>query len=200
MKILRGVRWAFSCAGYLPDERIFDFKYVHAITSFLFILTLILAEITSITYVMHHLKIGDYLNCIYAGLQIAAVSPELVSVFTMMYHKDKVHDVIHGFQTIFDKCNEYRPDMHFRYRMYSILCYINSFAGEGKRSAAYFNRADRLSEKYFLVLSTLVGFIIALSLALAAVTCGYYYKRDGHIEFRNIYLPYKTRCDSPFIR
>lgn len=116
MKILRRVRWAFSLAGYLPDERIFDFKYGHAIASFLFILALILAEITSITYVMHHLKVGDYQNCVYAGPQIAAVLPKIVSVLTMLYHKDKIRDVIHGFQKMFDKCNEYQTGIWCRHR------------------------------------------------------------------------------------
>lgn len=34
---------------------------------------------------------------------------------------------------------------------------------------------------------------------VAMMSCAYYYKRDGHIEFRNIYLPFKLRYDMAYI-
>lgn len=105
MKILLNTRRAFSFAGYLTKERIFTFKFGHEIASSLIILSLILIEVGSIVYVLRHLKIGDYQNCLYGSLQIAGVLPVIAIFVAMMYHKDRVHDVIGGFQKIFDQCN-----------------------------------------------------------------------------------------------
>lgn len=188
MIILRRTRQAFSLLGYLSHERIFAFKFGHAIASSVFMLVLILFELSSVIYVVRHLKIGDFKNSLYAGLQMMAVLPAIASFITMMYHKDKVRDVIDGFQKISDQCNsvESTPDR-------SKTLFI-PFSGARKSSAAYFNRANRISEKYLLLAFVVVvgGFIVS-SIMFAALTYAYYWKRDGHVEFKNLYLPYRTR-------
>lgn len=105
MKILRNNRRAFALMGFLSDERIFAFPHGHTIANFLFVLILVVEDVTSITYMMRHLKIGDMQNALYASLQIPAVVPAIVILITMMYDKDKVRDVIGGFQKICDQCN-----------------------------------------------------------------------------------------------
>lgn len=105
MKILRNTRRTFSDMGFLTDERIFTFKYGHSIATAFFIFILIFCEVTNITYVVHQLKIGDYTNCLYAGLQITAVLPTIVSFLTTIYRQGKIREVIGEFQKISDKCN-----------------------------------------------------------------------------------------------
>lgn len=107
MKILHYTRRAFSLVGYLSNERTFASQTIHAIVSFLFILTLLVFEVSSIIYVVIHLKAGDYRNSLYASLQVMAVLPTIPSFFTMMYHKDKVRDVIGYFQKMSDQCTGY---------------------------------------------------------------------------------------------
>lgn len=104
MKIIRSTRWIFSIIGFLSDEPIFSFKCGHTIASILYIFILILCKVGSITYVVRHLNTGDNINCFYAAAQAAAVLPSICSFVTMMYHKDKIHNVIFHFQNISDKC------------------------------------------------------------------------------------------------
>lgn len=105
MKILRNTRRVLSLMGYLPDERIFSFKYGHVISSLLFILTLILLGVSSIIYAMRRLNAGDHPNFLFASNQVVAVIPAIVSFCTIMYHKEKIRDVIASFQKITDQCN-----------------------------------------------------------------------------------------------
>lgn len=188
MKILCKVRRAFAIIGYLADEKIFVFKYCHTLVSCLFMLILTLFEASSTIYLVRHLKIGDYINSVYAGAQMMAVLPRIVSFGAMMYHKDKVRDTIDGFQGISDNCNILTSMISNT----SIILVV--FLGEGKASANAFERADRLSEKCLSFASAILigGFAIS-SIVFAAITCVYYYIEDGHIDFGRIYLPLKTR-------
>lgn len=95
----------FSLVGFLPEEPVFPFKFVHAIVTSIFILTLILSQISNAIFVKEHLKIGDYQNCVYTGLQIAGASTTIPIILSMLYYHEKVRDVIVGFQNIFIKCN-----------------------------------------------------------------------------------------------
>lgn len=105
MKILRNNRRVFAYIGFFSqsEERIFDFKYSHIISTLLMLLLLFLFLFSSMAYTVNHLKIRDYENCLYAGVTIAATIPLLISYFGMMYHKEKVRDVIDAFQKISDE-------------------------------------------------------------------------------------------------
>lgn len=94
----------FSLLGFLPDEPIFSHKLVHTILSSLFFLVMIVCLVSSIVFVVDRLKVGDYQNCLYAGIQIAGISTSIPTFISMVYHQEKVRDVIGGFQQIFVKC------------------------------------------------------------------------------------------------
>lgn len=197
MKILRNIRRAFSFIGFLSDEKIFGIKTVHTIVTLLFFPTLILFEVSSVVYVVRQIQIGDYQNALYASLQVAAVLPAIVSAITMMYQKDKVRDVIVGLQKIFEQCNEpnfFNSQANHNEITYSIWIASNESAGELKSSAVHFIQADQLAEKFLsLGMIGVMGGLFASSFTFAAMGCAYFYKRDGHIEFRNIYVPFKIR-------
>lgn len=105
MKILRNTRRAFSLLGFLSDEPIFASKHVHTIASLIFIFDLLLEEVTSITYMVKHMLIGDYQNALFASLQIPSVLPAIVILFTMLYRRDKVRSIILELQRLVDNCN-----------------------------------------------------------------------------------------------
>lgn len=105
MKILSYTRKAFSLLGYLPHERIFCSKFVHAIVSFLFILNMAVGELAGIIYMIRHLKIDDIRNSLYASFQIIGLVPAIASFISMMMNKDNIRVVIIGLQKITKQCN-----------------------------------------------------------------------------------------------
>lgn len=132
-KIFRNFRRVFFFVGYLPEERILDGKYGHAVTSFLFICTLFACELTSIAYVVHHWKIGDYKNSLFACLQVAAIIPSIASFCTIMYHRDQLREVIDQFQRIFDECNESHLKNCFSH-FYRWICSSNESVSSSLRT------------------------------------------------------------------
>lgn len=105
MKILRYTRQVLAFIGYLSDKRIFRFKFFHTILSLLLFIILILLELASSFYVVHHLQIGDVQNGLYGALQVTATILLIGGYCTIMYHKDNVRQVIDEFQIISKKCN-----------------------------------------------------------------------------------------------
>lgn len=74
--------------------------------SFLTILTVIVAmEVSSIIYVLDHLRIGDLESSLYAAFQVAAAFCIIGSLITIHFQKRKVRAILDGFQVVADKCN-----------------------------------------------------------------------------------------------
>lgn len=113
MKILRNVRRLLSLIGFLSNERLFACKYGHLIGTAVIFTLLMMAKLTSISYMVTHWRMGDYENSVYAGLQVAAVMPNIVSIITMMYHKENVRQVISYFQRISDDCKSTELKAHW---------------------------------------------------------------------------------------
>lgn len=105
MRILRNNRFLLSLLGFLPDEPIFPYKFVHTIVSSLVFLALILCQVSNTVFLVGHLKIGDYQNSMYAGIQTAGAITVIPILISLTYYHEKVRYVIGGFQRIFDKCN-----------------------------------------------------------------------------------------------
>lgn len=198
MKIFRNTRRIFSIVGYLPEEPVFTGKFGHAITSFVIFGTLAVCETINVVYAVRKWKIGDYQNCMYGFLQFAAMLPAVFSFCTFMCHKAELRDVIQGLQQIYDKCNANEFQITLRRDVVALnlfrLISLAKLTGELKPSSADFEWTDRFSENC-LKIALIVeqsGFIFSSCMG-AAITCLYYYKRDGLIEFKNIYLPLKSR-------
>lgn len=106
MKILFNIQRAFTVIGFLPKshEKAHRAKCVDT-TSLVLILIMILYEVSCVIYVVLRAEIGDYVNCLNASTQAMCVLPTLFGFCTMLYHKDKIRDVIAGFQKIFNYCN-----------------------------------------------------------------------------------------------
>lgn len=170
MKTLESIRKLFLITGYLSDGGIFRCNFCHKFVS-LFILFLVLVfEFTSVIYVVRHLQIGDIANSLYAGLQVAAMLPAIGSFFTLMYHKEKVQELFHNFQNLFDR-----------------------FVG-GSDSAVFFIKAERATEKLLrYAFAALTGCYIIGSLALAVSGVIFYIIRDGYVEPGKLFLPLKIR-------
>lgn len=62
----------------------------------------------SAIYVVRHLQTGDIERSLQAGIQVTGAAQVIGSMFTMMYHKEKVQKVVDGFQEIFDQCKSKR--------------------------------------------------------------------------------------------
>lgn len=107
MKILRYIRLSMAILGFLPNQRLFRFKWSQAIVTLLVFVILIGFELSSALYVLRHLQIENIADCLYAGIQITGVLPALGTLFTIFVNKrDKVQRLIDNFQKVSDKCNE----------------------------------------------------------------------------------------------
>lgn len=105
MEILRLSQRAFTFVGFIPGKQIFRLKIVHTIISLFILLNLFVLVATSVVYVVRHLQIGYIENVLKASFQISATTPLLASFITIIYHRDKVREVIETFQEISNKCN-----------------------------------------------------------------------------------------------
>lgn len=94
--ILHNIQYAFTTAGYLSDEMM---------TVSLIVLLLVLSIVSCVTYVLFQLKIGDFMNCVPASIVGICAAPAIPSIFSIKYNKNKLREVIDGFQKIFDACN-----------------------------------------------------------------------------------------------
>lgn len=69
-----------------------------------------------------------------------------------------------------------------------------SFAASNSPSAIYFINADQFSQKFVkCALIGIDGVFFTSSLMFVAIGAAYYYIKDGYIEARNLFLPYKLR-------
>lgn len=104
MEILLFNRRTLAFLGFLPREPIFRYKFLHTIVSLIILLILFVFELMSAIYVVRHLQMGDIESSLQAGIQVTGAAQVIGSMFTMMYHKEKVQKVVDGFQKIFDQC------------------------------------------------------------------------------------------------
>lgn len=103
MKILQNIQRIFSIIGYLPDPR--D-HWQRIIVPIMVLITLISMEVSAAVYAVRHIQSGDIENSLYAGLDVPGTLLMIGTYLTIMYHKEKVRQVIDDFQKIFDECND----------------------------------------------------------------------------------------------
>lgn len=152
----------------------------------------LLFEVASTIYVVRHLKIGDIENSLYAGFQVLAIFSTIGCFLTVGYHKQKVRIIIAEIQKLVDQSILASKQKQFRILENSFFNFM--FVAIDTPSAIYFVHADKFSQIFFkYALIGIDGVFFSTSLLFVASGAVYYYKRDGHIEARNLFLPYKLR-------
>lgn len=191
--VLHLTQRALAFVGFFAGKQIFRYKCLHTLVSLLILINLLTFVSTSVVYIVIHLQMGDIENVLQACYQVTGTVPLLASFFTIMYHKEKVAKLIDAFQKIFNRCTEYWVSTCAQIEQLNLFYF---FAGAGKSSAIGFMRADRLSEIFITVaMSAILGGFIASSIASVAIDAIIDFTRDGYIEAKDLFLPFKMRCD-----
>lgn len=192
MAILPLTKGIFAVLGYYSDENILNLKYFQSVVSLITFTLLVGYASSSAVAFVQLLRFGDIENGLYAAMSALSAISAIGSSVSIKYHKKRVQSIIDQLQRIVDHCNWMRTEKSVDERI-SRFIHLSQI-GANESSAIYFERADRICEKWLkLVLLAVVGGFVVSSVAIVLMSVMVDFRRYGFAETENLFVPFQLR-------